>query len=50
MASLPQTGAAAKQDLAREMGASAGTMRKALDLLKAEHLLTRRQGQTMKTG
>lgn len=34
-----------EQDLAREMGVSAGTMRKALDLLEAEHLVTRRQGR-----
>jgi GntR family transcriptional regulator len=34
-----------EQELAREMGVSAGTMRKALDLLEAEHLVTRRQGR-----
>lgn len=32
-------------DLAREFGVSAGTMRKALDLLETERLLTRRQGR-----
>jgi GntR family transcriptional regulator len=34
-----------ESDLAREFGVSAGTMRKALDLMEAEHLLTRRQGR-----
>ena len=34
-----------EQELAREMGVSAGTMRKALDLLEAEYLVTRRQGR-----
>jgi GntR family transcriptional regulator len=29
-------------DLAREMGVSAGTMRKALDVLAGEHVITRR--------
>jgi GntR family transcriptional regulator len=32
-------------DLAREFGVSPGTMRKALDLMEAEHLVTRRQGR-----
>ncbi len=32
-------------DLAREFGVSAGTMRKALDLMEAERLVTRRQGR-----
>jgi GntR family transcriptional regulator len=32
-------------DLARESGVSPGTMRKALDLLEAERLVTRRQGR-----
>ncbi len=32
-------------DLARELGVSPGTMRKALDLLESEHLVTRRQGR-----
>jgi GntR family transcriptional regulator len=32
-------------DLAREFGVSSGTMRKALDLLEAERILTRRQGR-----
>ena len=31
--------------MAREFGVSAGTMRKALDLMEAERLLTRRQGR-----
>ena len=34
-----------ESDLAREFGVSAGTMRKALDLMEGEHLLTRRQGR-----
>jgi GntR family transcriptional regulator len=32
-------------DLAREFGLSVGTVRKALDQLQAEHLVTRRQGR-----
>jgi GntR family transcriptional regulator len=32
-------------DLARELGVSQGTVRKSLDLLEGEHLLTRRQGR-----
>ena len=32
-------------DLAREFGVSSGTMRKALDLMEGERLLTRRQGR-----
>lgn len=32
-------------DLAREFGVSAGTMRKALDLMETERLVTRRQGR-----
>jgi GntR family transcriptional regulator len=32
-------------DLAREFGVSPGTMRKALDLLEGQHLVTRRQGR-----
>jgi GntR family transcriptional regulator len=32
-------------DLAREFGVSAGTMRKALDLMEGDRLLTRRQGR-----
>ena len=32
-------------DLAREMGVSAGTLRKALDILEADHLVSRRQGR-----
>jgi GntR family transcriptional regulator len=34
-----------ESDLAREFGVSSGTMRKALDLMKRERLLTRRQGR-----
>jgi GntR family transcriptional regulator len=34
-----------ESDLAREFGVSAGTMRKALDMMEAERLLTRRQGR-----
>lgn len=34
-----------EENLAREFGVSPGTMRKALDLLEAEHFLTRRQGR-----
>ncbi len=34
-----------ESDLAREFGVSSGTMRKALDLMEGEHLLTRRQGR-----
>lgn len=34
-----------ESDLAREFGVSAGTMRKALDIMEAERLLTRRQGR-----
>jgi GntR family transcriptional regulator len=34
-----------ESNLAREFGVSAGTMRKALDLMEAERLLTRRQGR-----
>jgi GntR family transcriptional regulator len=34
-----------ESDLAREFDVSAGTMRKALDLMEGEHLLTRRQGR-----
>jgi GntR family transcriptional regulator len=39
-AAIPNEG-----DLAREFGVSPGTMRKALDLLEGERLLTRRQGR-----
>jgi GntR family transcriptional regulator len=38
--SIPNEG-----DLAREFGVSPGTMRKALDLIEAERLVTRRQGR-----
>jgi GntR family transcriptional regulator len=34
-----------ESDLAREFGVSAGTMRKALDMMEAERLLSRRQGR-----
>jgi GntR family transcriptional regulator len=34
-----------ENDLAREFGVSAGTMRKALELMRQERLLTRRQGR-----
>src|SRR3990170_2132795 len=34
-----------ESDLAREFGVSSGTMRKALDLLESERLVTRRQGR-----
>ena len=40
MAAIPN-----ESELAREFGVSPGTMRKALDLLEAERLLTRRQGR-----
>src|SRR5690349_11007788 len=32
-------------DLARELGVSSGTVRKALDTLESEHLVVRRQGR-----
>jgi GntR family transcriptional regulator len=41
----PGTAIPNESELAREFGVSAGTMRKALDLLENEHLLTRRQGR-----
>jgi GntR family transcriptional regulator len=41
----PTTAIPNESDLAREFGVSAGTMRKALDLMEAERLLTRRQGR-----
>ena len=41
----PGTAIPNESDLAREFGVSPGTMRKALDLLEAERLLTRRQGR-----
>ena len=40
----PGTAIPSEADLAREFGVSAGTTRKALKLLEAERLLTRRQG------
>lgn len=39
-AAIPNEG-----DLAREFGVSLGTVRKAMDLLEGEHLITRRQGR-----
>jgi GntR family transcriptional regulator len=41
----PRTAIPNESDLARAFGVSPGTMRKALDLLEAERLLTRRQGR-----
>jgi GntR family transcriptional regulator len=41
----PGTAIPNESDLAREFGVSSGTMRKALDLMEGEHLLTRRQGR-----
>jgi GntR family transcriptional regulator len=41
----PDTAIPNEGDLAREFGVSSGTMRKALDLLETERLLTRRQGR-----
>lgn len=41
----PGTAIPNESDLAREFGVSSGTMRKALDMLEAERLLTRRQGR-----
>ncbi len=41
----PNAALPSESDLAREFGVSPGTMRKALDLLKNEHLITRRQGR-----
>ena len=32
-------------DLARELGVSQGTVRRSLDLLESEHVVTRRQGR-----
>src|SRR5262245_20630514 len=41
----PGTAIPNESDLAREFGVSSGTMRKALDLMEGEHLLTRREGR-----
>ena len=41
----PSTAIPNEGDLARQFGVSPGTMRKALDLLESERLLTRRQGR-----
>jgi GntR family transcriptional regulator len=41
----PNTAIPNEGDLAREFGVSSGTMRKALDLMEGERLLTRRQGR-----
>jgi GntR family transcriptional regulator len=42
---MPNTAIPNEQDLARDGGVSAGTMRKALDLLESEGLVVRRQGR-----
>jgi GntR family transcriptional regulator len=41
----PGTPIANEMDLAREIGVSAGTVRKALELMEAQRLVTRRQGR-----
>src|SRR5262245_61678184 len=41
----PHTAIPNEGDLAREFGVSSGTMRKALDMMESERLLTRRQGR-----
>jgi GntR family transcriptional regulator len=41
----PGAAIANENDLAREFGVSAGTMRKALDVMEVERLVTRRQGR-----
>src|SRR5262245_62185849 len=41
----PNTAIPNEGDLAREFGVSSGTMRKALDMMEGERLLTRRQGR-----
>ena len=41
----PGTMLPAEVDLARELGISSGTVRKALDALEAEHVVSRRQGK-----
>jgi GntR family transcriptional regulator len=41
----PNTAIPNEGDLAREFGVSSGTMRKALDMMESERLLTRRQGR-----
>lgn len=41
----PGTMLPAETDLARELGISSGTVRKALDALEAEHVVSRRQGK-----
>ena len=41
----PRSAIPSESDLAREFGVSPGTMRKALDLMEHEHLVTRRQGR-----
>jgi GntR family transcriptional regulator len=41
----PHTAIPNETDLARAFGVSPGTMRKALDLMECEHLVTRRQGR-----
>lgn len=42
---LPGSAIPSEGDLAREIGVSAGTIRKALQLLEKEHLISRRQGR-----
>lgn len=41
----PGVGISNEVDLSRELGVSVGTVRKALDVMEQEHLITRRQGR-----
>ncbi len=41
----PGSGISNEVDLSRELGVSVGTVRKALDVMEQEHLITRRQGR-----
>jgi GntR family transcriptional regulator len=41
----PGAGISNEVDLSRELGVSVGTVRKALDVMEQEHLITRRQGR-----
>lgn len=41
----PGVGISNEVDLSRELGVSVGTIRKALDVMEQEHLITRRQGR-----
>jgi GntR family transcriptional regulator len=41
----PGTGISNEVDLSRELGVSVGTIRKALEVMEQEHLITRRQGR-----